>query len=225
MNTQATRVPMLTICLCSAGVRVFLPRSGKAGALHGAMQNGTPFQFSETNRAMDHFGAQLREAGYNYVGSEPMYSGITGEELRADIFIGLVYYQRLRHMVSDKSQVRATGPVNSLTRQPIKGRKVHGGIRFGEMERGQPTTHTRTAHHTHRQRRTHTHRELPRRVSDSVENSSTKNRVDPPTTLSSLDLPAAAPFVSLLRWSLIRVPVFHFCLLLSLPACPVCVPP
>jgi len=107
----------------------------KAGALHGNFANGTPFQFSETNRAMDHFGAQLLAAGYNYLGNEPMYSGIGGAELRADIFMGVVYYQRLRHMVSDKSQVRATGPVNSLTRQPIKGRKVHGGIRFGEMER------------------------------------------------------------------------------------------
>ena len=46
-----------------------------------------------------------------------------------------VYYQRLRHMVNDKEQVRATGPVNALTHQPIKGRKVGGGIRFGEMER------------------------------------------------------------------------------------------
>ena len=111
--------------------------AGKSGALNGKYQNGTPFQFSEENRAMDFFGEQLRASGYSYVGSEPMYSGITGQELRADIFVGLVYYQRLRHMVSDKSQVRATGPVNSITRQPIKGRKVHGGIRFGEMERGQ----------------------------------------------------------------------------------------
>lgn len=68
-------------------------------------------------------------------GNEPMYSGATGEELRADIYVGVVYYQRLRHMVNDKFQVRSTGPVNSLTMQPVKGRKRHGGIRVGEMER------------------------------------------------------------------------------------------
>ena len=106
-----------------------------SGALHGKRQDSTPFQFSEQHRAVDYFGEELVAAGYNYVGTEPMYSGITGEECRADIFIGVVYYQRLRHMVSDKAQVRATGPVNRITRQPIKGRKVHGGIRFGEMER------------------------------------------------------------------------------------------
>jgi DNA-directed RNA polymerase I subunit RPA2 len=64
-----------------------------------------------------------------------MYSGITGEEFPADIYIGLVYYQRLRHMVGDKWQVRTIGPVDQITRQPVKGRKKGGGIRFGEMER------------------------------------------------------------------------------------------
>ena len=43
--------------------------------------------------------------GYNYYSTETMYSGIDGRELRADIFFGIVHYQRLRHMVSDKWQV------------------------------------------------------------------------------------------------------------------------
>jgi hypothetical protein len=51
-----------------------------------------------------------------------MYSGITGREFTADIYFGLVYYQRLRHMVLDKFQVRTTGPVDPLTRQPVKVR-------------------------------------------------------------------------------------------------------
>ncbi|KAL1406093.1 hypothetical protein Q8F55_007776 [Vanrija albida] len=109
--------------------------AGKAGALHGNSQDATPFKFSDADRPQDFFGEQLLAAGYNYHGNEPMYSGITGEELRADIYIGVVYYQRLRHMVNDKFQARALGPVDPLTRQPVKGRKRAGGIRFGEMER------------------------------------------------------------------------------------------
>lgn len=73
--------------------------------------------------AIDYFGEQLLAAGYNYYGNEPMYSGITGQEFAADIYIGVVYYQRLRHMVLDKFQVRTTGPVDPITRQPVKVRK------------------------------------------------------------------------------------------------------
>lgn len=109
--------------------------AGKAGALHGLAQDSTPFKFNEENTAADYFGHQLMKAGYSYHGNEPMYSGITGEELGADIYIGCVYYQRLRHMVNDKYQVRTTGPVVPTTGQPIKGRKRGGGIRVGEMER------------------------------------------------------------------------------------------
>ncbi|KAG5648796.1 hypothetical protein DXG03_000145 [Asterophora parasitica] len=95
-----------------------------------------PFiRFSEKDTAIDYFGEQLLAAGYNYYGNEPMYSGITGQEFAADIYLGVVYYQRLRHMVLDKFQVRTTGPVDPITRQPVKGRKRAGGIRFGEMER------------------------------------------------------------------------------------------
>ncbi|KAH9948753.1 beta and beta-prime subunits of DNA dependent RNA-polymerase [Amylocystis lapponica] len=109
--------------------------AGKAGAMHGVAQDATPFQFTEEDTAVDYFGEQLLAAGYNYYGNEPMYSGITGQEFAADIYIGVVYYQRLRHMVLDKFQVRTTGPVDPVTRQPVKGRKRAGGIRFGEMER------------------------------------------------------------------------------------------
>ncbi|KIM75007.1 hypothetical protein PILCRDRAFT_79465 [Piloderma croceum F 1598] len=109
--------------------------AGKAGAMHGLAQDATPFKFSEEDTAVDYFGQQLLAAGYNYYGNEPMYSGITGEEFAADIYLGVVYYQRLRHMVLDKFQVRTTGPVDPVTRQPVKGRKRAGGIRFGEMER------------------------------------------------------------------------------------------
>ena len=109
--------------------------AGKSGAIHGLAQDSTPFKFSEEDTAADFFGNQLRKAGYNFHGNEPMYSGITGQEFAADIYLGVVYYQRLRHMVNDKYQVRTTGPVTALTGQPVKGRAKGGGIRVGEMER------------------------------------------------------------------------------------------
>jgi len=115
--------------------------AGKVGALQGRAQDATPFRFSEEDTAADYFGEQLIKAGYNYHGNEPMYSGTLGVEFNADVYIGCVFYQRLRHMVNDKFQVRTTGPVHSLTQQPIKGRKRAGGIRFGEMERDSMIAH------------------------------------------------------------------------------------
>lgn len=109
--------------------------AGKAAAAHGVFQDSTPFRFDERRRAVDYFGEQLVAAGFDTHGSETLYSGYTGEPFTVNVFMGVVHYQRLRHMVSDKFQVRSTGPINPLTRQPIKGRKVGGAIRFGEMER------------------------------------------------------------------------------------------
>lgn len=70
-----------------------------------------------------------------------MYAGTYGNQMKVDIYLGVVYYQRLRHMVSDKSQARSTGPVDILTQQPLKGRKKGGGIRMGEMERDAMLAH------------------------------------------------------------------------------------
>nr|CAB3265012.1 DNA-directed RNA polymerase I subunit RPA2-like [Phallusia mammillata] len=109
--------------------------AGKSAALQGHVYDATPFTFTEDQPAVEHFGELLRKAGFNFHGTETLYSGVSGLQLEAEIFIGIVYYQRLRHMVSDKFQVRTTGPVDQITQQPIKGRKRAGGIRLGEMER------------------------------------------------------------------------------------------
>ena len=76
----------------------------KAGALRGEFVDATPFQKCNVKEGEKHdpvarFGQQLEEAGFARHGQETMISGLTGEEMPCDIYLGLVYYQRLRHMV------------------------------------------------------------------------------------------------------------------------------
>ena len=84
---------------------------------------------------------ELQNIGYESTGNELLYNGLTGEQIETSIFMGPVFYQRLKHMVNDKQHSRSIGPMVNLTRQPAEGRSRDGGLRFGEMERDAMIAH------------------------------------------------------------------------------------
>lgn len=104
--------------------------AGKTAAVSGRPVDGTPF----TGAKVDELENTLREMGFRYDGKETMYNGITGKKMDAKIYIGTMYYLKLRYMVSNKIHARASGKVALLTRQPTEGRARGGALRLGEME-------------------------------------------------------------------------------------------
>lgn len=107
--------------------------SGKTCSLNGTFQDATAFCHPDTE-FIPAITKELESHGYDSMGWEHMRNGMTGETLKAKIFIGCGYYQRLKHLVSDKCHSRAKGNIQLLSRQPCAGRSRHGGLRFGEME-------------------------------------------------------------------------------------------
>jgi hypothetical protein len=110
---------------------------GKVLVELGLFGDGTSFG----ELTVDEISKKLLELGYEARGNELMYNGLTGEQIECDVFMGPVFYQRLKHMVNDKQHSRSIGPMVNLTRQPAEGRSRDGGLRFGEMEKDAMVSH------------------------------------------------------------------------------------
>ena len=111
--------------------------AGKTAATNGKIIDGTPF----TGQTVEQLEGQLKDAGFMYDGKETMYNGITGKKMDAKIYIGNMYYLKLKYMVKNRIHARASGKVALLTRQPIEGRARGGALRLGEMEQQALTGH------------------------------------------------------------------------------------
>ena len=101
------------------------------GCTKGEYEDATTFNHPNVEKDLAQHLEDLGWSSYNTT----LYSGFTGGKFPSKIFMGPAFYQRLKHMVSDKIHARMCGPLDTLTHQPVAGRAKDGGLRFGEMER------------------------------------------------------------------------------------------
>jgi len=77
---------------------------------------------------------ELKKAGLSPDCKQIVRDGRTGEPFVNPIFVGVIYFLKLHHLVDDKMHARSTGPYAMVTQQPLGGKAQFGGQRLGEME-------------------------------------------------------------------------------------------
>ncbi len=116
--------------------------ASKAAVLLGERVDATAFGgFNEDRykRALKFYG--LDPSGKEFM-EHPDHPVVgMGTKLQRKVYMGPVYYQVIKHLVSDKVQVRARGGIEPISHQPVRGRSHAGGIRLGEMERDAGLSH------------------------------------------------------------------------------------
>ncbi len=127
----------LDVCLNPLGVpsrmnigQIMESELGMAGRYLNEYYESPAFQ--TPNQEM--IAKKLVEAGLSPDCKQIVRDGRTGEPFVNPIFVGVIYYLKLHHLVDDKMHARSTGPYSLVTQQPLGGKAQFGGQRLGEME-------------------------------------------------------------------------------------------
>jgi len=97
----------------------------------GGVRFATPI-FEGVNQA--EFDKLFELAKMDFDGKTVLYNGMTGEKIKERVNVGYMYVLKLHHLVDEKIHARSTGPYSLVTQQPVGGKALFGGQRFGEME-------------------------------------------------------------------------------------------
>ena len=127
----------LDVCLNPLGVpsrmnigQIMESELGRAGMILNEWYDSPAFQTPSQEQIAD----KLREAGLSPDCKQIVHDGLTGEPFVNPIFVGVIYFMKLHHLVDDKMHARSTGPYSLVTQQPLGGKAQFGGQRLGEME-------------------------------------------------------------------------------------------
>lgn len=127
----------LDICLNPLGIpsrmnvgQILESELGLAGIKLDEWYESPVFQSPSSEQIQE----KLKEADLPLNSKQYVRDGLTGEKFKNPIFVGVIYFLKLHHLVDDKMHARSTGPYSLVTQQPLGGKAQFGGQRLGEME-------------------------------------------------------------------------------------------